>query len=97
VLELSGEFANGQMVLAGSPPTRDGRTLTRRITWTPNADGSVRQLWETSFDGGQTWQTAFDGHYTRKNKTVGRRCSRTPGHSEPTTSGRRMPTAHSLW
>ena len=36
-----------------------------RITWTPNADGSVRQLWETS-DGKGSWQTVFDGHYTRK-------------------------------
>jgi hypothetical protein len=31
---------------------------------TPNADGSVRQLWETSRDG-QTWSVLFDGLYTR--------------------------------
>lgn len=37
-----------------------------RVTWTPNEDGSVRQFWETSSDGGETWSVAFDGMYTRK-------------------------------
>jgi tetratricopeptide (TPR) repeat protein len=37
-----------------------------RTTWTPNADGSVRQLWEQSTDGGETWATVFDGIYTKK-------------------------------
>jgi len=26
----------------------------------------VRQMWETSSDGGATWKTAFDGYYTKK-------------------------------
>ncbi|HET6618022.1 MAG TPA: tetratricopeptide repeat protein [Gemmatimonadota bacterium] len=34
-----------------------------RITWTPNPDGTVRQHWEQSTDGGATWTTAFDGLY----------------------------------
>ncbi|GJL93222.1 tetratricopeptide repeat protein [Hyphococcus sp.] len=37
-----------------------------RTTWTPNDDGSVRQHWESSTDGGETWTTVFDGIYTRK-------------------------------
>lgn len=37
-----------------------------RVTWTPNADGSVRQFWEVSSDGGETWSAIFDGRYTRK-------------------------------
>ncbi len=37
-----------------------------RTTWTPNPDGSVRQHWESSTDGGETWTTVFDGTYTRK-------------------------------
>jgi hypothetical protein len=37
-----------------------------RITWTPNPDGTVRQLWERSADGGATWSVLFDGLYTRK-------------------------------
>ena len=37
-----------------------------RTTWTPNDDGTVRQHWESSTDGGATWTTVFDGVYTRK-------------------------------
>jgi hypothetical protein len=38
-----------------------------RITWS-RIDGDsdrVRQLWETSRDGGETWSVAFDGEYRR--------------------------------
>jgi hypothetical protein len=34
-----------------------------RVTWTPNPDGTVRQHWEQSTDGGGTWATVFDGLY----------------------------------
>lgn len=64
-LALDGELAQGSMVLAGTrldPATQ--RTVHDRITWTPNPDGTVRQLWETSTDG-KTWSTAFDGLYSR--------------------------------
>jgi hypothetical protein len=67
VLELSGGLVDGRMVLAGERALADGRTLTNRISWTPNTDGSVRQLWEQTFDGGKTWTTAFDGRYVKKN------------------------------
>ena len=36
-----------------------------RITWTPRSATEVRQLWETSRDGGATWTTAFDGTYRK--------------------------------
>ncbi len=57
----------GQMVLtdAGSPSSA-ATNATNRITWTPNPDGSVRQFWQTSSDGGETWNVAFDGLYTPK-------------------------------
>ena len=67
-LHLSGGLAAGSMVLAGSQDTPDPKTgLERRerITWTPNADGSVRQLWESSVDAGKSWTTSFDGQYRR--------------------------------
>ena len=32
---------------------------------TPDADGSVRQLWESTDTKGP-WSTVFDGQYTRK-------------------------------
>ena len=67
VLELAGGLVDGKMVLASAErKLRDGRMLTNRITWMPNADGSVRQHWEQSFDGGKTWTTLFDGIYRRK-------------------------------
>lgn len=65
VLELAGGLVEGKMVLTGTHPVR-GKTLTERISWTPNADGTVRQLWEQSLDEGKTWRVAFDGLYTRK-------------------------------
>ena len=53
-------------VLEGEQPVADPKTGQRqrdRITWTPNGDGTVRQLWESSTDGGATWSVAFDGTY----------------------------------
>ena len=51
----------GRMVM-----TSEGSEAIDRITWTPNPDGTVRQLWERSADGGATWSVLFDGLYTRK-------------------------------
>lgn len=65
VLELNGGFADGRMVLTGEHDVR-GVHRIERITWTPNSDGTVRQLWEQSTDGGKTWTTAFDGLYRKK-------------------------------
>lgn len=67
-LDLEGSWREGAMVLEGREPhpKTAGATLRHRITWTPNADGSVRQHWQTSEDDGRTWATAFDGRYTRR-------------------------------
>ena len=69
LLKLDGQFTNGSMVLAGPGKLPSGETITHRITWTPNSDGTVRQHWETSKDNGASWATAFDGLYTKKNPT----------------------------
>ena len=66
VLELIGGLnAAGTMVLSGQSASAKGPVLNR-VSWTPNDDGSVRQLWETSADEGKTWSVAFDGRYVRK-------------------------------
>lgn len=65
VLRLSGGFADDRMTLSGETRGPNG-TARQRITWFRNADGTVRQLWESSQDGGTTWTTAFDGLYRRK-------------------------------
>jgi Protein of unknown function (DUF1579) len=66
VLDLYGGLVDGKMVMSGETTRPDGSKQTERITWTPNADGTVRQHWEQSTDGGKTWTTAFDGLYKRK-------------------------------
>lgn len=58
LLLLEGGLRDGRMVLSGA----QGKTLNR-ITWTPGANGTVNQRWETSADEGKTWQTVFDGTY----------------------------------
>lgn len=67
-LHLKGGLVDKAMVLEGvqdKPNVQTGLTQRERITWTPNADGSVRQLWETSTDGGKTWGVSFDGLYRK--------------------------------
>jgi hypothetical protein len=65
LLLLDGAFANGKMVMRGSSAGPKG-TILNRITWTPLADGRVRQTWDYSTDGGKTWVVSFDGYYRRK-------------------------------
>lgn len=65
-LELEGGFKEGRMILEGDSEDRDGKSVRNRIIWYDNADGTVRQHWETSADAAKTWQTAFDGLYRRK-------------------------------
>jgi predicted small lipoprotein YifL len=66
-LELEGRFETGSMVLVGNThDAASGKMVVNRISWTPQAEGTVRQHWETSTDGGKSWTTAFDGRYARK-------------------------------
>jgi hypothetical protein len=65
LLTLEGRWDGKNMVLEGSAPNAQGVVTKQRITWTPNADGSVRQLWETLGDKG-AWAVVFDGKYTKK-------------------------------
>ena len=67
VLHMKGGLnEKGQMVLAGDRMDAKGEAVRDRITWSDHGDGTVRQLWEMSSDGGETWSTAFDGHYQPK-------------------------------
>ena len=60
-LELAGSHADKRMVLASG----SGAAM-QRIAWSVNDDGSVRQLWESTTDGGKTWTVQFDGKYVRR-------------------------------
>jgi hypothetical protein len=65
LLLLEGALRNGSMVLEGQTLDDQGRVTKHRITWTPNADGSVRQHWESTDENGR-FTTAFDGKYTHE-------------------------------
>ena len=65
LLILEGHWDGKSMVLEGVAPGSSGALTKQRITWSPNADGSVRQLWETAEDKG-TWTVVFDGRYTKR-------------------------------
>jgi hypothetical protein len=65
-LHLSGDLTDGRMILQSAPRTTPQGVVVQRITWSKNADQSVRQVWESSTDGGKTWSVAFDGRYVRQ-------------------------------
>jgi hypothetical protein len=66
LLLIDGGLAGKAMIMRGTTTTAQGATVLNRITWTPVAADSVRQLWETSTDDGKTWSVAFDGMYVRQ-------------------------------
>ena len=61
----------GQMVLSNknTPYYQEGQPINR-VTWTPNRDGSVRQHWQASQDGGKTWTDVFDGKYVKRSNAA---------------------------
>lgn len=68
LLELTGTFQDGRMVLEGESPAANGNALRNRISWQKMPDGRVRQHWQVSGDGGEKWTDAFIGFYTAKPK-----------------------------
>ena len=67
-LYLTGDYSDGKMILEGESVNRQGATVDNRVTWFDNDDGTVRQLWETSADDGETWTVSFDGLYRAASK-----------------------------
>jgi hypothetical protein len=65
VLNLAGAFDGHSLTLRGTNTSAAGVVIQNRISFTPNPDGSVRQLWEISRDEGKTWSVSFDGKYVR--------------------------------
>ncbi len=64
-LHLKGERIANQMILkSDSFKNIDGKNIYHQITWTHNANGTVRQLWETFVEGEKT-KISFDGLYAK--------------------------------
>jgi hypothetical protein len=66
-VEFDGGLTGGKMVLLGfwAGVNGPGQDALIRMTYTPNADGSVRQFGEQSIDHGLTWSPNFDFTYKK--------------------------------
>ena len=64
-LHIKGGIENGQMILQKKEERKEG-LFENKITWIPQKDGTVRQIWETKSATEAAWKTAFDGLYKRK-------------------------------
>jgi hypothetical protein len=60
-LHLKGGLRDGRMVMETDPAA----AARHRITWSREPEGRVRQLWESSKDGGRSWTTVFEGIYAK--------------------------------
>lgn len=67
VIEFAGEFKDGSMRFEGEGHQINGTKSLQRMTFTPLEKDKVRQLGETSTDGGKTWTVSYDFIYVRKN------------------------------
>jgi hypothetical protein len=70
-VEFEGALVGKAMVMTGnwSGGGPKGEDALTRMSYTPDADGSVRQFGEQSTDGGKSWAPAFDFTY-RKSRSV---------------------------
>ena len=62
--EFVGEFRDGAMSMTGEISGSDGSSFLSRMTWRPQDDGSVHQVFENSHDKGESWYVLFELNYT---------------------------------
>ncbi|MEX2468460.1 MAG: hypothetical protein WD396_01770 [Pseudohongiellaceae bacterium] len=65
-IDIVGGLRGDAMLLEGSIYNFAGAVWDFRGTWTPQADGSVRQFFEQYNHDGEVWEPWFDGRYVRK-------------------------------
>ena len=63
---LIARLPDGGVRFQGELPLPDGGLVLDRTTLTPLRTGEVRQLIETSRDGGTTWRAGFDARYRKR-------------------------------
>jgi len=73
ILRLKGHLIDGKMVLKDElrKSKKKGKKIKwyyNQISWTPNKDGSVSQLWEVYSKKGKLLKTLFLGIYHKKKK-----------------------------
>jgi len=59
LLLLDGKWSGGRLVMTGNTAGADGRAAVTRVSWWKVPEG-VRELGETSVDGGHGWSVDFD-------------------------------------
>jgi hypothetical protein len=65
VLDYTGDYRDGAMRFTGWTLDAQENRVEQRLTFFNVAPDTVRQLFETSKDGGRTWVAGFDGRYVR--------------------------------
>lgn len=63
---FKGKLKNNVMEMKGKAPGRNGKMVFFDMSYHPQEDGTVRQIWKMSTDEGKSWNTAFDGIYRKK-------------------------------
>ena len=64
-LKLYGNKKGNQMILSSKAiKNKNGKMVVNRVTWTKNANGTVRQLWEVLIND-KVDNIAFDGLYKK--------------------------------
>ncbi len=66
-IDIVGGLRGESMVLEGSIYNFQGAVWNFRGTWTPNADGTVRQFFEQYNHDSEQWMPWFDGRYVPRN------------------------------
>jgi tetratricopeptide (TPR) repeat protein len=66
VSEMEGEYKDGAMRFQGERHLTNGSRVQSRLTFFNLAPDRVRQVAETSVDGGKTWSINYDFTYLRK-------------------------------
>lgn len=64
VTRLEGTFTDGAMRFHGERVSKTGQKVAVKMTFTPLPDGRVRQLGESTSDGGKTWTVEYDLYYS---------------------------------
>lgn len=65
-LDFTGEFKDGQMVLARDFVKPDGSKVEQRMVFKNITPSEFDWSWERSLDGGKTWQVMWPIHYKRR-------------------------------
>ncbi len=64
---IKGTYKDRKMTMIGDEFHDDkNNRIINKMTWFDNPDGTVRQVWEQSKDGGQAFITLWDGIYRRR-------------------------------